>query len=201
VRKRNYKNVTIWVSVPLGLVARLGNHTYVILTRELAPTQGMWLAFPMDPTCPNLADMPWWTYVERTARGDTQAKVADRIGVTSPSVGRWAKGSLPDPSTAADFARAYGRPVLEAFVAAGFLTAEEAKQRPSQRHSIATYNDDELLAEVRRRMERGEPDDAPASQKSADEAEGDGGVNVKRLRSRRRMLTQQHQPAPGRPLS
>lgn len=118
----------------------------------------------MDSTRSSLADMPWWTYVERTARGDTQAKIAEKSGVTSPSVGRWAKGSLPDPSTAAKFAREYGRPVLEAFVAAGFLTPEEARQRPTQHH---TYGDQELVDEVLRRIREGrsEPDDEPVDEK------------------------------------
>ncbi len=88
------------------------------------------------------------------AKGDTQARIGDRIGITAPSVSRWAKGALPDPSTAASFARTYGRPVLEAFVAAGFLTPEEARQRPSEKHPIADYSDDELVEEVRRRMTR-----------------------------------------------
>jgi len=96
--------------------------------------------------------MPWWKYVEQVARGDTQARIGARIGVTGPSIGRWSKGALPDPSTAAAFAREYGRPVLEAFVAAGFLTAEEAKQRPSQRHSITAYDDDELVKDISRRL-------------------------------------------------
>jgi transcriptional regulator with XRE-family HTH domain len=100
----------------------------------------------------------WWMYVEQTAAGDSQARIAARIGLTGPSVGRWAKGALPDPSTAAEFARQYGRPVLEAFLAAGFLTPEEAGETPAQRHSIGTISNEELLAEIRARFTKaGEP--------------------------------------------
>lgn len=57
----------------------------------------------------------------------------------------------------AAFARGYGRPVLEAFVAAGFLTDQEAKQRPEAAPSLRVLSDQELVDEVLRRMrERGD---------------------------------------------
>lgn len=147
----------------------------------------------MDLDRSNLADMPWWTYVDQVARGDTQARIAGKVGVTGPSVGRWAKGALPDPSTAAEFARQYGRPVLEAFVAAGFLTTEEARQRPSQRHSITTYDDDELVEDIRRRIrEGGSNAQAKPKQKSADD------VVAPVRRSVRRVETQPQPSVPGR---
>ena len=69
--------------------------------------------------------------------------------------------------------------------------------------TIEDYSAGELADEVRRRLLLLEGDGtdahiADAGEKSADE---DAAVNVKRLRSRRRMLTQQHQPAPDRPPS
>lgn len=101
--------------------------------------------------------MAWWAYVQRHSDGATNARIAESVGITPPSVGRWSKpGARPDPVQAAAFARAYGRPVLEAFIAAGFLTAEEAGERPTAPPSLATLSDDELLAEVRRRMEGGQ---------------------------------------------
>ena len=30
----------------------------------------------------------WWAYVQRHASGETHAKIAERVGVTGPSVGR-----------------------------------------------------------------------------------------------------------------
>jgi len=67
---------------------------------------------------------------------------------------------------------------------------------PSQQRTITSYSNEELAREVRRRLllRRSEPDDEPASQKSADEADG---LNVKLSRSTRRMPSQQRQPAPG----
>jgi|GEM_PF-3536581 len=70
--------------------------------------------------------MNWWTYVQEVTNGAAQEKVAQKVGVTGPTVNRWQK-SAPKPETVAAFARAYGRPVLEAFVAAGFLTPDEAR--------------------------------------------------------------------------
>lgn len=96
--------------------------------------------------------MPWWEYVQTVTGHAANAAIALAIGVTGSSVGRWAAGSLPDPTTAARLAREYGRPVLEAFVAAGYLTPEEATERPTRLHSITSYSDDQLLEEVRRRM-------------------------------------------------
>ena len=100
--------------------------------------------------------MTWWAYVQRHSAGAPNAHIARAVGITPPSVGRWSKpGVGPDPAQAAAFARAYGRPVLEAFIAAGFLTPDEAGERPSAPPSLASLDDDDLLDEVRRRMHGG----------------------------------------------
>ena len=101
--------------------------------------------------------MTWWEYVARTAAGEEQAAIAKRVGLGQSMISRW-KVSVPRPENAAAFARAYGRPVLEAFIAAGFLTPEEASEIPSAPPSLASLDDDELLAEVRRRMQGGQSD-------------------------------------------
>ena len=97
--------------------------------------------------------MTWWQYVEEVSGGATQDAIARTVGnITSPSVGRWKK-SEPKPSSVAAFARAYGRPVLEAFVAAGFLTDDDARtQVTTVRHEDPS--DEELLDLLRRRLER-----------------------------------------------
>ena len=138
--------------------------------------------------------MTWTRYVDAIAPRETRAAIAARIGITPPSVGRWySQGSLPDPATAATFARVYGRPVLEAFVAAGFLTPEEARETPSAPPTLASLNDDELLAEVRRRMQGGQSDAGTAeAEKSRDSSpegealgrlasEGDDGPDAEML--------------------
>lgn len=95
--------------------------------------------------------MTWWEYVERVSGGASQAAIAKRIGLTSPSVSRW-QSSAPKPENVVMFARSYGRPVLEAFVAAGFLTAEDARERPAGRPDISQFDLDELLAEIRKKF-------------------------------------------------
>lgn len=110
----------------------------------------------MDDEQPDTGDMTWWTYVQRHAAGARNAHIAAAIGITPSSVGRWSSGSNPDPAQAAAFARAYGRPVLEAFVAAGFLTPREAGERPAAAPSLATLSDIDLINEVWSRMTGGE---------------------------------------------
>lgn len=97
--------------------------------------------------------MSWWKYVERIAPGAQQAEIAKAAGVTPPTVSRWSTGKQGiDPKAAASFARAYRRPVLEAFVAAEFLTEREAKSRPAAVTTIDSWSDDDLIAEIRRRL-------------------------------------------------
>ena len=86
--------------------------------------------------------MTWWEYVARTAAGEEQAAIAKRVGLGQSMISRWK----------------VGRPVLEAFIAAGFLTPEEASEIPSAPPSLASLDDDDLLAEVRRRMQGGQSD-------------------------------------------
>lgn len=97
--------------------------------------------------------MSWWTYVERIKGSDTQDAVAAAIGVKGSTVSRWRTGGA-DPKHVAAFARHYKRPVLEAFVEAGFLTEVEAKQRPAAAPSLDSLSDDELLDAIRERLRR-----------------------------------------------
>ncbi|MBB1512023.1 helix-turn-helix transcriptional regulator [Tessaracoccus sp. MC1627] len=112
--------------------------------------------------------MTWTQFVRTVATETPHAEIGRRIGITGASVGRWfSLGSLPDPQTAAKFARAFRRPVLEAFVAAGFLTADEAGEQPTAPPSLATLSDDDLIEEVRRRMTGGSHGLVDSAQKSA----------------------------------
>lgn len=118
--------------------------------------------------------MTWWEYVQRHAEGAANAHIAAAVGITPSSVGRWSKGSIPDPAQVTAFARAYNRPVLEAFIAAGFLTPEEAGEKPSAPPSLATLDDDDLIAEVRRRMQGGQSDAGNAEAQKNDDGGGAG---------------------------
>jgi len=97
--------------------------------------------------------MNWWRYVERISAGDDQKAIAAKAGIDQSTVSRWKSSKSPGKAeNVAAFARAYERPVVEAFVAAGFITGEEAGERPAAAPSLDDLTDDELLAEVRRRM-------------------------------------------------
>lgn len=78
-----------------------------------------------------------------------------RTGIDAPHFSKWKGGAIPGPGLAAQFARGYKRPVLEAFVAAGFLTEAEAKVRPVAAPSPDSLTDQELVEEILRRMSRG----------------------------------------------
>ena len=75
-----------------------------------------------------LFDMTWAEYFTRLTRGETQTQIGKRIGVDQTTVGRWLRNEKKptDAGTVAHAAQTYGGNVLEAFVAAGFLTEEEA---------------------------------------------------------------------------
>lgn len=71
----------------------------------------------------------WSAYVRAVSpRAERQEDIAAKIGVKQATVSRWLTGkSVPDEGApVAAFAKAYGRNVLEAFVAAGLLTEEDA---------------------------------------------------------------------------
>lgn len=74
-------------------------------------------------------DTMWAKYVIHLV-GDEHWKVTrDRGGVSQGTISRWRNSELlPDKAAVvAYFARAYGRNPLEAFVAAGMLTMDEAR--------------------------------------------------------------------------
>ncbi len=72
-----------------------------------------------------LVRMTWWEYVQRVAGTSSPTEIGRRARIGQSSVGRW-HNSSPKPENVVAFARAYDRPPLEAFVAAKFLTEEEA---------------------------------------------------------------------------
>jgi transcriptional regulator with XRE-family HTH domain len=82
----------------------------------------------------------------------TQAAIGQRMGMSQSAVGRW-KSSSPKPAAVASFARAFGRPLVEAFVGAGFLSEDEAKLT-EVRVDLTEVDSEELLAEIRRRLMR-----------------------------------------------
>jgi transcriptional regulator with XRE-family HTH domain len=102
------------------------------------------------------AVVSWWKYVEQHKGDADQAQIAIWAGVAASTVSRWKTGKMtPGPETAVAFARARGIPVLGALVAAGFLSAEEAGERPAGLPDYSQLTNDELLELVRARMSEG----------------------------------------------
>lgn len=68
--------------------------------------------------------MSWWDYVQRITRRASQHEIARRVGISPSSVNRW-KTSDPKPESVRALAVEFGRPVPEAFVAAGYMQPED----------------------------------------------------------------------------
>lgn len=120
-----------------------------------------------------------WEYLQETAgvegKGAGQA-IAEAAGVSAPQASRWKSGTnRPGADQLVAFARHYGKPPVEILVVAGYLTEDEASQAIEIRKNLNELTDDELIAEVRRRMKgehRGLFVDSSASAGASDEAQG-----------------------------
>lgn len=96
--------------------------------------------------------MSWWRYVVQTSGTESPKAMQNATQIDGPNFSKWKTGQIPRAETVAKFARAYRRPVLEAFVAAGFLTPEEAKVRPAGAVDYTKLSNQELLEIVASRM-------------------------------------------------
>lgn len=144
----------------------------------------------------------WWDYVVRVAGTDVQKQMALDTGISESAFSRWKKGThAADAGNVVAFARAHNRPPVEALVAAGYLSESEAAAVIEVQRDLEERTDDELLAEVRRRMrgERNELEDAPESATStegdedqeADSADESESALSARLRAHGRVLRDQ----------
>lgn len=87
----------------------------------------------------------WSEYVRELTGNEPQDEVGARIGVSGSTISRWRSGKNPgNPAEVALLAQKYNREVLEAFVAAGYLTYEQAGMRDVLAREIS---------DTRRRME------------------------------------------------
>ena len=98
----------------------------------------------------------WAEYVRRVTRSVSQTEIADKTGVAQTAIGRWLRGDTgaPRAESVVAFAKAVGRPPVEALIAAGYLEPSDAGQTVSVGQSIREFSIDELLDELRRRSIR-----------------------------------------------
>lgn len=95
----------------------------------------------------------WWQWFADTAGTADGATIAEAAGVSEPQVSRWRRGTnRPDADKVVRFARYFGKPALEALVAAGYITADDAHKTVTVERPVSEFSDDELIEEVRRRM-------------------------------------------------
>lgn len=74
-----------------------------------------------------LERVTWHQYVHTIAAGDTNVEISRKTGINPSKISRW--GQQPKAEDAVAFARGYSQPALEALIAAGYITAEDAKAR------------------------------------------------------------------------
>lgn len=96
----------------------------------------------------------WIEYLTRDRRGSTQADIARAAAVDQTTVSRWVRGEgVAAAHTAIRLARALGDDPLRALVAAGHLTAQEARAKVTH-VAPAELTDQQLLDMLRHRLER-----------------------------------------------
>ena len=95
----------------------------------------------------------WSDYVHHHTKGLTQVQVAEKTGIAQSNVGRWLRGEpgTPKAESVIALARAFNQPPVEALIAAGYITAEEAGAAIKVRTAISEYSAVEHLDELRRK--------------------------------------------------
>lgn len=101
-----------------------------------------------------MTETQWWAYLQTLMGGENQQDAAKRVGISKSNFTRWKAGSKADPEFVVKIARAYGTNVLQALVAAEFLTEEEANLTTIAvgGPSLDDATNDELVAEVADRL-------------------------------------------------
>ena len=95
----------------------------------------------------------WPEYLRRISGGQTQAQIAERIGIGRLSVCNWLHGKTrPKAETVIVVARVFDRPPTEALVAASYLDPAEVGRSIDIRASPEDLPAEDLAAEVRRRL-------------------------------------------------
>lgn len=112
-----------------------------------------------------------------TLRKVNSAQLASAAGYDKSLVTKWSQGKHVSPKLARDTALALNAPVLDAFIAAGYLTPEDTRAKVVER-PIKLLSNEELLAEVGHRMKGARGGVADQTEPSAS-PEGDQGEEAK----------------------
>lgn len=131
----------------------------------------------------------WWDWVQAVAlayhgpkalRGGEipGSTISRKMGMDQSAPNSWRTGK-PRPETARRFARAYEVPVLDAFIACGWITADEAGALPTSVPDPTELDDAVLVKEIERRLSdakkmRGAADGSTAGPGSAAEPLAEG---------------------------
>lgn len=128
----------------------------------------------------------WWEYVVRIAKTEVQKKMAADTGISETAFSRWKNGTnKPEAPHVITFARAYGRPAVEALVAADILSADDAGQAIEIHRGVDDFTDSELLEAIGLRMkglrnvlevaqEQAASGETPSHEKNPDELADEG---------------------------
>lgn len=126
-----------------------------------------------------LSTMSWWEWVVRVSGKSVPTQIAQEVGINQSAINRWKHGGVPSADSVKVFAGHYGRPVLEAFVAAGIISAQEAGTLPTPLPDPTELDDKVLVKEIERRLSdakkmRGAADGSTAGPGSAAEPLAEG---------------------------
>jgi hypothetical protein len=103
----------------------------------------------------------WAEYVHDVLdkHGADANEAGRRMGIHPDGIRRWLRHqNEPLVDKVMKFAAAFNEPVTEAFIAAGYMTPNQAGLPVEVKQSIRDLSDDQLLAEVARRLaERPKP--------------------------------------------
>ena len=83
-----------------------------------------------------MSETRWWKYLSSLMGNETATEAAKKSGISSSNFTRWKKGARADPDFVVKVARAYNADVLEALVAAEFITAKEAHMDSDHSESV-----------------------------------------------------------------
>ena len=92
----------------------------------------------------------WAEYIERVTAGMTQMQIAEATGLAQSAISRWLRGDTEAPRAefVVQFARKLDRNPIEALIAAGYVTADEAGARLDIKTPLREYSNYELVHEL-----------------------------------------------------